>query len=250
MTTTIIAQHNQEIHDNLQHWMRKPLLQKVYRSFYERIAGFLVPGESGTTVELGSGIGKIRSVLPECITTDIFPNPWIDQVENAYQLSFPDGTVSNLILFDVWHHLQYPGSALKEFHRVLRPGGRTLIFEPGMGLLGRLIYGYFHHEPVGYRDPIQWFTPSNFSASEISYYAAQGNATRIFCTNSYSDLLSDWEVVDRMQLSAISYVCTGGFRGPQIYPAALLSLIRSMENLLDHFPMLFATRLLVVLQKK
>ena len=30
---------------------------------------------------------------------------------------------SNLILFDVWHHLEYPGSAMAEFARVLAPKG-------------------------------------------------------------------------------------------------------------------------------
>jgi hypothetical protein len=48
-------------------------------------------------------------VIPECVTTDIFPNPWLDRVENAYALNFADASVGNLILFDVFHHLEFPG---------------------------------------------------------------------------------------------------------------------------------------------
>ena len=51
-------------------------------------------------MELGSGIGNIKSVIDSAICTDIFDNPWIDQVENAYRLSFLDNEVSNIILFD------------------------------------------------------------------------------------------------------------------------------------------------------
>ena len=55
-----------------------------------------------------------------CVRTDLFANPWIDQVENAYRLTFGDGEVSHLILFDVFHHLQHPRTALRECRRVAR----------------------------------------------------------------------------------------------------------------------------------
>ena len=77
-------------------------------------------------------------------------------------MSFEDGSVANLILFDVWHHLEYPAAALAEFHRVLVPQGRLIIFDPAMGLLGRIVYGLFHHEPLGLKDKIQWRTPAIF----------------------------------------------------------------------------------------
>ena len=80
-------------------------------------------------------MGNIRDHLPECITTDLFPNPWLDRVENA-QLSFYDSSVGHLTLFDVWHHLEYPANALAEFRRVLVPRGRVIILEPAMSVGG------------------------------------------------------------------------------------------------------------------
>ena len=61
----------------------------------------------------------MKVFVPEWITTDIFPNPWLDRRENAYALNFPDESVSTLIFLDVFHHLKYPGTALNEFRRVL-----------------------------------------------------------------------------------------------------------------------------------
>ncbi len=114
----------------------KAALRAVYRNFHELIASRLDRSVPGPIVELGSGMGSIKEVIPECVTTDLFPNPWLDRQENAYQLTFAAGSVSNLILFDVWHHLRYPGTALAEFRRVLAPGGRVIIFDPAISLTG------------------------------------------------------------------------------------------------------------------
>ncbi len=125
-----IEQHNLEIKINLESWKNKPLLRSIYYVFYQEILKHINKNVSGEIIEIGSGIRNQKSVFPECVMTDIFPNPWIDRVESAYHLSFDDNSISNLILFDVFHHLAYPGSALNEFKRVLQKSGRVIIFEP------------------------------------------------------------------------------------------------------------------------
>ena len=172
--------HNDEIAQNIEHWNRKPSLQKAYHAFHELISKYLTDSGHGQTVELGSGIGNIKDTIPHCLRTDLFPNPWIDHVENAYKLSFSDESVSNLIMFDVFHHLRYPGTALTEAFRVCAPGGRLIIFEPCVSLLGRLVYGPLHAEPLALNEEITWQAPDSWSAEDIDYYAAQGNASRVF----------------------------------------------------------------------
>jgi SAM-dependent methyltransferase len=217
-------QHNIEILENRKLWEKKPLLHKVYSHFYREIAQRLKPAVPGLIVELGSGMGNVKEYIPQCITTDIFPNPWLDRVENAYRLSFDKGEVGNLILFDVWHHLQYPGTALNEFSRILAPGGRVILFEPAMGLIGRFVFGHFHHEPLGLEDEIQWNAPDGFSG-EAAYYAAQGNASRVFRSAAFKDQLRMWQIADIKYFSGLAYVASGGFRGPQLYPLASRMLV-------------------------
>jgi hypothetical protein len=48
----------------------------------------------------------------------------------------------------------------------------------------------------------------------------------------------------------IAYVASGGFSKPQFYPSSLLPVIRASEKILALWPNIFATRLLVVLEKK
>jgi SAM-dependent methyltransferase len=245
-----LSQHNIEIQQNLEFWQRKPRLQEIYRGFYRLIAAQLNRDIGGKIVELGSGIGNVKMMIPEAICTDLFPNPWIDQVENAYRLSFQDRTVSNLILFDVFHHLEFPGTALAEFSRVLQPSGRVIIFDPYISLTGLLVYGLFHHEPVAINKKIHWVAPEDFDPWKSNYYAAQGNATRVFYTKKKYCDLKGFELADRKRIPALSYVASGGYSKPQIFPDKMFTFIEKTESVLKHFPLLFATRTLIVLSKK
>lgn len=194
--------HQDSINKNQEYWERKPLLRTLYGDFYRLIAGNLSGLSDGKIVELGSGLGNIHEFIPTCIRTDLFPNPWIDQVENAYQLSFADETVSDLILTDVFHHLKYPGTALKELERVLCKGGRVLMLEPCISVLGTIVYGLLHDEPIAVTKNIEWFAPPNWSPANIDYYAAQGNATRVFVGKQFASQLSDWASIKTIRMSA------------------------------------------------
>ena len=243
-----LERHNVEIHQNRRSWLRKPVLRKIYEGFHRQILQSCRRDLHGATVEIGSGLGQIKVVIPDCITTDVWPNPWLDRVENAYRLSFANDSVANLILFDVWHHLRYAGTALLEFRRVLAPGGRLVIFDPCMSLLGLLVYGVFHHEPLGLRDATGWFAPADWDSEKADYYAAASSAWRTFCRSKASPL-NGWRTVSLRRAAALSYVASGGFRAPQLYPSALLPFLQRIDGILDFFPSFFATRLLVVLEK-
>lgn len=245
-----LTQHNDEISLNMRSWERKPLLRRIYRGFHELIARRIRNDVPGLTVELGSGIGNIKEVIPNCLRTDLFPNPWLDQTEDAYRLSFKDNSVANIILFDVFHHLRYPGTALEEFQRVLAPGGRVIIFDPCLSLLGLFVYGVMHHEPIAANEPIIWNAPEGWSPDDQSYYAAQGNAYRIFFGKQFaSQLAQNWRVVTRDRYSCLSYVASGGYSKKQLYPDSALPFVQGIDAACDLLPSIFATRLLVVLER-
>jgi SAM-dependent methyltransferase len=247
--SVLINQHNVEIQKNLRSWENKPVLRKIYHDYYKLIANHLLLHENGTIAEIGSGIGNIKEVIPNCLRTDIFENNNIDQVEDAYKLSFANNSISNLILFDVFHHLEYPGNALDEFHRVLISGGRIIIFDPCISALGLLVYGLLHHEPLGLTKKIHWNAPKEWDSSKAAYYAAQANAFRIFLRNTNYLETQKWAIRTVRRYSAVSYVASGGYSKPQLYPVCFLPFLKCIDSLADLFPSFFATRILVVIEK-
>jgi ubiquinone/menaquinone biosynthesis C-methylase UbiE len=241
------GRHRAELLDNERRFATKPLLAEIYRDFYREIARHLAPG--GRTLELGSGMGLVKDVIPGCETTDLFSGARVTRIENAYALRCAEASLRNLILVDVFHHLQYPGAALLEFARVLEPGGRALIFEPALSLIGLLAYGPLHHEGLGLLRPIEWLPPPGFSPPGARYYAAQGNAARVFLSDRHRAELSSFDVTVH-RYAAFSYLASGGFRGPQLYPARLYPWMRRLDDVLGLLPALFAGRMLVVLEKR
>lgn len=243
-----IGRHNAEIEQNLQSWNRKPLLRRAYRDFHRRIAAHIDRTLPGTIVELGSGIGNIRDVVPGVVRTDLFPNPWIDQVENAYRLSFADAGLSHVIMFDVFHHLRHPRTALQECRRVLQPNGRLIIFEPYISVAGRLVYGPLHHEPIGLDQAIVPDAPASFSPDSDGYYTAQGNATRVFWRGEHPEILDGWDVMVRERIGGWPYALTGGYSKPQLYPEFLYRPLSLIDQALSMIPAVTALRTLLVLR--
>ena len=165
--------------------------------------------------------------------TDLFPNPWIDQVENAYTLTFGDGEVSHLILFDVFHHLEHPGTALRECRRVAAPRGRLIIFDPYVSLTGRIVYGPLHHEPIGDDRADRARRAGAFDPHRHDYYAAQGNTTRVFWKGDAPEILDGWEVIARERIGAWASTLTGGYSKPQLYPTALYPVMRGLDKVAE-----------------
>ena len=70
------------------------------------------------------------------------PGPAVDHVGNAADLRrFPDGTFTALYSSHVLEHLDYKGelqAGLREWHRVLAPGGTLYVSVPDLATLARL----------------------------------------------------------------------------------------------------------------
>lgn len=239
-------QHQVEIQQNLRSWQNKPLLQKIYAGFYRRIIALIDPQLPGRVVEIGSGIGNLKAHYPAAITTDLFPNPWLDLVCDGYELPFIDGSLSHLVLFDVFHHLHAPNAFLREAQRVLVPRGRIILFEPFISAVSYPVYGLLHHEPVAMKEPI------NLAESlprPRNYYAAQGNATRLFFRREIPDWPAGWRMLEARAFSSFAYLLSGGYSKPAMYPAACLRSLERADTVLSRWPRLFGARCVVCLER-
>lgn len=233
--------HAEEAERNREAWNRKPLLRAIYGRMHRTIGGWVDRAIPGAIVEIGSGIGSLRSAIPETLLTDRFFHAQLDLCCDAYRLPFAPRSVSHLVLFDVFHHLNAPAAFFDEAARVVANGGRVILYEPYISLVSALAYGLAHPEPIAWRAPIAT-VPSD------AYYAAQGNATRIFFGETPAP--AGWTVKHREAMSDFAYLLSGGFSFPALYPQFVLPALTGVDALLSRLPRLFGARCLVVLERR
>lgn len=173
----------------------------------------------------------------------------IDICENIYNLKQKKNFLSNIILVDVFHHLEFPGLALYNMHRVLKKKGRIVMIEPAMGIIPRIIYKLFHHEPNGFNIKIEWNKIPKKKPKRNSYFAAQSITWRAFF-NRELDLRSNYKVKKIQCFSDFAYLGSGGFSYKSFYPLSFFYFFKIIDKLLTKISSrLFAARMLVVLEK-
>jgi hypothetical protein len=199
----------------------------------------------GAVVEIGSGIGNLKPHCKTSICTDLFPNPWLDLVCDGYELPFAKGSVSHLVLFDVFHHLESPAAFFKLARGTMAKHGRVILFEPYISIFSYFVYELFHHEPLVMKNDI---SNSAEPPRPRGYYAAQGNATRIFFNQEQGNLFEGWKVIHAEAFSTWGYFLSGGYSKPGLYPHRWLNSVSRIDRLLSKWPKAFGGRCLVVLE--
>ena len=123
----------------------KVFLRNLYTDFYE-IFKKSIGQNAGIMVELGSGGGFIKEIIPDVITSDITKLPNVDMTFSAEQMPFKNGGVDAFFMIDVLHHIKKPRVFFAEAQRCLRTGGKVVMIEPANTLWAAFIYKNFHHE--------------------------------------------------------------------------------------------------------
>lgn len=235
---------------NRQIFRQKPLLKKIYNDYFEIIKKNLTINPKGGILEIGSS-GFIKEIVPQCKTSNLEKNdPLIDLEENVYSLNIERNTISNLVLIDIFHHIEFPKLALKNMYEALLTGGRIIMIEPAMGLLPRIIYKIFHHEPNGFDQNIKWNIMPSTTPKKDTYFAAQSIPWRAFIKNEI-DLGGDFEVKKVKCVSDFAFLCSGGFSHKSFYSLKLYKFMKIIDKILTKLSFrLFSARMIIVLEKK
>ena len=233
------------ISTHIQRWQKKPQLRYFYKQeIFRRILDFSDP--KGVSIEIGSGPGFLKSVMPALICTDIEKGPRVDCFVDATRMPFKNNSVDEFIGVDVIHHFDQPGSFFKLALRSLKPGGRIIFVEPWAGSFGYLFYRFVHHE-----DCRRVETPFGPAFTDDKS-PMDGNAmiARQCLVESKRQLQSyGFKTVHRSFFGCFSYLLTGGFQ-PWSAPKWLIKLMMKMEKLLPQSVMrIIGVRMVIVLEK-
>jgi SAM-dependent methyltransferase len=126
--------------------------KRSLRFLYEEIYGLYREvlqrcPQDGIALELGSGGGFVKDIIPEMITSDVIDHPSLDRKIDARVLPFHEASLRGVFMWNVFHHIPDAEKFLAEIERCLKPCGRLFMIEPYFGWLGSLIYQYGHTEP-------------------------------------------------------------------------------------------------------
>ncbi len=229
----------------LKAWHQKKCLRDLYQNWYEQINSQLGVGR---TLEIGPGIGKFKAQHPNILTMDVEKTQWTDMVADAQHLPFKKDCLSNIVLFDVLHHIPNPVQFFGEALTVLKPCGRILIMEPYISFLSYFIYHYFHPEKVDSSvDPLG----DKRISSNKPFDSNQSVATLIFFKklDRFRKLFPQYTIIIKKRLAFLAYPLSGGFSGRQLLPDRLISCVSNSEPAFKLLAPFMAFRTLVVLEK-
>jgi ubiquinone/menaquinone biosynthesis C-methylase UbiE len=244
--------HKKIYFKNRKIYQNKDLIKIIYNNYYKTIKKNIYISNKNKILEIGSGGGNIKKVIKECITSDQFKNENndnIDRIENIYKINFKKNSISNIILIDVFHHLQFPSLALQEIHRVLIKNGRIIMMEPAMGFIPRIVYKIFHYEPNGFNLKINWNDTPKRIPSLNQYFAAQSLPWRAFFLRELN-LKSKYKIKLVKPFSDFAFLLSGGYSYNAFYPKFLYSFIKLIDKILSNISIkIFSARMLIVLEK-
>ena len=95
--------------DRIAQLKAKRSLKHIYDQNYAWFADEVEKLGGGKCLELGSGAGYLKEVIPDLITSDILELPNIDIVARAESLPFKDGELMGILAMDVLNQLR-PGN--------------------------------------------------------------------------------------------------------------------------------------------
>ena len=242
--------NHQTINSKNRHtYQKKNLIKLIYKNYYKDIKKYIIKNNQYIILELGSGDGNIKKIIKECVTSDQFRKRNINRVENIYKINFKNDSISNIVMIDVFHHLKYPGLALKEINRVLIKNGRVIMIEPAMGLIPRIIYKIFHYEPNGFNLKINWNSVVKKIPSANEYFAAQSIPWRLFFLREVN--LKRYKIKLIKPFSDFAFLLSGGYSYNSFYPITLYPFVKLIDKLLTYISIkIFSARMLIVLEKK
>lgn len=218
--------------EHAEHIRSKLFLRRIYEEHYNFFREQLKGTPKGIMLEIGSGGGFSKQVIPELITSDVVTLPTIQLVSSALSLPFKDQTLAGIVLMNVFHHLQDCDVFLNEVNRCLKPGGKLIMIEPANTLFSRFIYRNFHHEPF---EPsrTEWTLESggrmSMANGALPWIVFSRDRERL--TRTHPNL----RVEELNCFMPLRYLLSGGVSKPQLLPSWSYQIIRAIESLLSPF---------------
>ncbi len=205
----------------------KIFLKSIYTEWYQKIKLLSNYNDKDIFLELGSGSGFIKQIMPNIITSDVFSIPGVDKIIYANSIPFNVDSINSIIMVDVLHHLSDVRAFFYEANRTLKHGGLIVMSEPWNSVWGKFIYSNFHHEPFQ--------TQSNWEINDSRPLSAANGALpwiiferdRLIFESEFPNFS-----IEKIEFhTPFRYLLSGGVSMKQIVPNFSFSLFTKVDNI-------------------
>lgn len=224
---------------------QKVFLRRIYEDWYAGIVSSL-PAEEGPVLEIGSGGGFLKDVIPKAITSEVFYCSHVNVVMDGCQIPFAEDALQAIVMIDVLHHLSKPRSFFREATRCIRPGGVLAMVEPWVTPWSRWVYRRLHHEPFR-PDAEDWefFQEGVISGANIALPWILFQRDRAQFVSEFPQ----WQIRALKLMMPFRYIASGGVSLRSLQPGWAYPLWSRFEQLLRPFMPTLAMFAQIVLQK-
>ncbi len=221
--------------------------KRLLLDWYERLYGFVCSNLATgiQNVEIGAGSSFLYKQIPGLIKSNVLTVQGNDLTFDAYAMPFEDGSMDNIILIDVLHHMEKPESFFEEAFRVIRRRGRILLNDPYMSILSFMVWMHLHPEDCNMSKP--GFDPAH--AGDPLKDANSASATLLFSRDRFEKINPGFRMVNSFYHSKFEYWLAGGYNFPQLFPASLRFFIPIIERAFSPLDKYLASFMFVVLEK-
>ncbi len=205
----------------------KSFLKQLYESWYLSVSKALPEDIKGPVVELGSGGGFMKDIIPDLITSEILQIPNIDIILDGGRLPFKKDSLRGIVMIDVFHHLPRVKHFLREAAYCLKLGGAMVMIEPWNTSWSALVYSRLHHEPFD-PDATEWDLPEGSPLSQANSALPWIVFERDF--EKFRSEFPQWHLNKINLHTPFCYLLSGGVSFRSFVPGYLFRICRQAED--------------------
>ena len=229
-------------------WQNKNVLRLIYQEWFKWMAE-MRSKIAGVTLEIGGGSGGLKSSFPDIYSSDVSFCPRLDLCLNAEQVPFKNDSLSNIVGFDIIHHMHNPLALFSEAERCLKRGGRLILIEPYLTPFSRIGW-CLHSEPIDFKVDIFKKNDNGNPPAKFICESNQAVPTILF-KKEFKRFLESFprlKIITRKPFSYLAYPLSGGFEGKQLLPSRVYPFLAKVEKHLDFLAEWCACRIFVALE--
>jgi SAM-dependent methyltransferase len=208
----------------------KKSLTGFYKDIYSEYINCLSHcPQIGVALEIGSGAGFVKEIIPDIVTSDILPYKGVDIVIDGRILPYENQSLRMICMMNVFHHIPDVSAFLEEAQRCLIPNGRILIADQHFGIFSKYILKHLHHEPFN-PDATEWGFDSHGPLSGSN--GALAWIVFVRDVEKLKKLFPKLRLVRYQPHSPLRYWLAGGLKKWNLLPGCLYGLAKAFDDLL------------------